>query len=153
MGLSWSGTDFLNSLNILELSSEISGYEYDLTKDQHKIEKTIYYYIPEKESPQFKGVVAVSPYKGIFGTIKVLYPLGDTALKYDRIDASKLKKPSSNLHTEFRIPPALSGKLSFLIQDYVNRFQNFGRGGNISEVKEGKLREIYWYDQIGYYGT
>src|SRR5574343_1234481 len=153
MGLSWSGTDFLNSLNILELSSEISGYEYDLTKDQHKIEKTIYYYIPEKENPQFKGVVAVSPYKGIFGTIKVLYPLGDTALKYDRIDASKLKKPSSNLHTEFRIPPALSGKLSFLIQDYVNRFQNFGRGGNISEVKEGKLREIYWYDQIGYYGT
>jgi len=153
MGLSWSSTDFLNSLNILELSSEISGYEYDFTKDEHKIEKTIYYYIPEKENPQFKGIVAVSPNKGVFGTIKVLYPLGDTALKYDRIDVSKLKKPTTNKHTVFSIPPSKRGKFSILIQDYVNQFQNYGRGGIISKITDGTVREIYWNDQIGEYGT
>ncbi len=153
MGISFIDTGDLNSLKIIELISEISGYSYDFKNDKHLIEKTIFYYIPENTNKQLKGKVALSPYKGLFGKFKVLYPLGDPALQYDKIDIAKLKKPATNYHTEFTIPPSKSGKISFLIQDYVNKFQNFGKGGIISEKPEGKIREIYWYDQIGEYGT
>lgn len=153
MGISFIDTGDLNSLNIIELISEISGYSYDLKNDKHLIEKTIFYYIPENTNKQLKGKVALSPYKGLFGKFTVLYSLGDPALQYEKIDLTKLKKPTTNYHTEFAIPPSKSGKISFLIQDYVNRFDNFGKGGIVSNLAEGKIRQIYWYDQIGEYGT
>lgn len=151
-GLTSLNAEEYKQLKAYELYSEMAGYSYDRTKDRFSIIKNTYYYIPEADNKHMFDKIGFVSNRGVLGKIQGYYNTTHEYVKYDKMDTTKFIKFKDN-YTEYLLPPSKEGKMAAILRDYVNGFNNIGKGGGATgETNEVFYREVYWYDQLSDYG-